>query len=93
MDFTSAYAQGFARVAACTLPVEIADPAANAAAPSQAKSPPGNATPAVQPPLIAGNHGRSFSSAASASRRWVVILPPNTFRTGARPPASPTSST
>ncbi|MFC7363441.1 NAD(+) synthase [Nocardioides astragali] len=32
MDFYSAYAQGFARVAACTLPVHLADPAANAAA-------------------------------------------------------------
>ena len=32
MDFTSIYAQGFARVAACTLPVVIADPASNAAA-------------------------------------------------------------
>ncbi|WP_134767609.1 NAD(+) synthase [Nocardioides sp. 1609] len=31
MDFYSAYAHGFARVAACTLPVAIADPAANAA--------------------------------------------------------------
>ncbi len=31
MDFYSAYAQGFARVAACTVPVAIADPAANAA--------------------------------------------------------------
>lgn len=31
MDFTSAYAHGFARVAACTLPVTVADPAANAA--------------------------------------------------------------
>ncbi|WP_340538104.1 NAD(+) synthase [Nocardioides sp. GXZ039] len=31
MDFYSAYAQGFARVAACTLPVAIADPATNAA--------------------------------------------------------------
>ena len=31
MDFYSAYAQGFARVAACTLPVHLADPAANAA--------------------------------------------------------------
>ena len=31
MDFYSAYAQGFARVAACTTPVAIADPAANAA--------------------------------------------------------------
>lgn len=30
VDFYSAYAQGFARVAACTLPVAIADPAANA---------------------------------------------------------------
>ena len=30
MDFYSAYAQGFARVAAVTLPVRIADPAANA---------------------------------------------------------------
>ena len=30
MDFYSAYAQGFARVAACTIPIEIADPAANA---------------------------------------------------------------
>ena len=29
MDFYSAYAQGFARVAACTFPVAIADPAAN----------------------------------------------------------------
>ena len=27
MDFYSAYAQGFARVAACTLPVTVADPA------------------------------------------------------------------
>ncbi|CAM3700089.1 NAD(+) synthase [Nocardioides zeicaulis] len=32
MDFYSAYAQGFARVAAITLPVHLADPAANAAA-------------------------------------------------------------
>lgn len=32
MDFYSAYAQGFARVAAVTLPVRLADPAANAAA-------------------------------------------------------------
>ncbi|MGZ5959089.1 MAG: nitrilase-related carbon-nitrogen hydrolase, partial [Myxococcaceae bacterium] len=32
MDFTSAYAQGFARVAACTIPVSVADPRANAAA-------------------------------------------------------------
>ncbi|QGN34884.1 NAD(+) synthase [Microlunatus sp. Gsoil 973] len=31
MDFSNAYAQGFARVAACTVPVAIADPAANAA--------------------------------------------------------------
>ena len=31
MDFTSAYAHGYARVAACTVPVAIADPAANAA--------------------------------------------------------------
>ena len=30
MDFYSAYAQGFARVAAITVPVAIADPAANA---------------------------------------------------------------
>ncbi len=30
MDFYSAYAHGFVRVAACTLPVTIADPAANA---------------------------------------------------------------
>ncbi len=30
MDFYSAYAQGFARVAACTLPVALADPATNA---------------------------------------------------------------
>ena len=30
MDFYSAYAQGFARVAAVTLPVTLADPAANA---------------------------------------------------------------
>jgi NAD+ synthase (glutamine-hydrolysing) len=30
VDFYSAYDQGFARVAACTLPVAIADPAANA---------------------------------------------------------------
>ena len=30
MDFYSAYAQGFARVAACTEPVAIADPASNA---------------------------------------------------------------
>lgn len=32
MDFRSAYAHGFARVAACTLPVEVADPVANVAA-------------------------------------------------------------
>ncbi len=31
MDFTSAYAQGFARVAACTVPVAVADPRANLA--------------------------------------------------------------
>ncbi len=31
MDFTSAYAHGFARIAAVTLPVAIADPATNAA--------------------------------------------------------------
>ncbi|WP_183101158.1 NAD(+) synthase [Nocardioides pelophilus] len=31
MDFYSAYAQGFARVAACTVPVALADPATNAA--------------------------------------------------------------
>ncbi len=30
MDFYSAYAHGFARVAACTIPVAIADPATNA---------------------------------------------------------------
>ena len=30
MDFTSAYAHGFARIAACTVPVAIADPATNA---------------------------------------------------------------
>ncbi|WP_010146877.1 NAD(+) synthase [Serinicoccus profundi] len=30
MDFYSAYDQGFARIAACTLPVSIADPATNA---------------------------------------------------------------
>ena len=30
MDFYSAYAHGFARVAACTMPVALADPAANA---------------------------------------------------------------
>ena len=30
VDFYSAYAQGFARVAAITVPVAIADPAANA---------------------------------------------------------------
>ena len=30
MEFYSAYAQGFARVAACTIPVALADPAANA---------------------------------------------------------------
>ena len=30
MDFYSAYAHGFARIAACTLPVAIADPATNA---------------------------------------------------------------
>jgi NAD+ synthase (glutamine-hydrolysing) len=32
VDFRSAYAQGFARVAACTIPTTIADPRANAAA-------------------------------------------------------------
>jgi NAD+ synthase (glutamine-hydrolysing) len=31
VDFYSAYAQGFARVAACTIPVAVADPRANAA--------------------------------------------------------------
>jgi len=31
VDFYSAYAQGFARVAACTVPVALADPATNAA--------------------------------------------------------------
>ncbi len=31
MDFFSAYAQGFARVAACTVPMALADPATNAA--------------------------------------------------------------
>ncbi len=31
MDFPSAYAHGFARVAACTVPVSVADPAGNAA--------------------------------------------------------------
>jgi NAD+ synthase (glutamine-hydrolysing) len=31
VEFYSAYAQGFARVAACTMPVALADPAANAA--------------------------------------------------------------
>jgi NAD+ synthase (glutamine-hydrolysing) len=31
VDFNSAYAHGFARVAACTMPVAIADPATNAA--------------------------------------------------------------
>ena len=31
MDFSSAYAHGFARVAACTVPVALADPATNAA--------------------------------------------------------------
>ena len=31
MDFDSCYAHGFARVAACTIPVAIADPATNAA--------------------------------------------------------------
>jgi NAD+ synthase (glutamine-hydrolysing) len=30
VDFYSAYAQGFARVAAITVPVALADPAANA---------------------------------------------------------------
>ncbi len=32
MDFSSAYAHGFARVAACTVPIVVADPANNAAA-------------------------------------------------------------
>ena len=31
MDFRSAYAHGFARIAACTLPTALADPATNAA--------------------------------------------------------------
>jgi NAD+ synthase (glutamine-hydrolysing) len=31
VDFNSAYAHGFARVAACTVPIRVADPAANAA--------------------------------------------------------------
>jgi NAD+ synthase (glutamine-hydrolysing) len=30
VEFYSAYAQGFARIAACTIPVEVADPATNA---------------------------------------------------------------
>ena len=29
MDFYSAYAHGFARVAACTVPIRVADPATN----------------------------------------------------------------
>ena len=29
MDFTSAYAHGYARIAACTMPIAIADPARN----------------------------------------------------------------
>ncbi len=32
MDFTSAYAHGFARVAACTVPIQVADPETNARA-------------------------------------------------------------
>jgi len=32
VDFDSCYAHGYARVAACTLPVTLADPEANAAA-------------------------------------------------------------
>jgi NAD+ synthase (glutamine-hydrolysing) len=32
VDFTSAYAHGFARVAACTMPISVADPASNAEA-------------------------------------------------------------
>ena len=32
VDFHSAYAHGFARIAACTVPITVADPAANAAA-------------------------------------------------------------
>ncbi|HET6562669.1 MAG TPA: NAD(+) synthase [Marmoricola sp.] len=32
MDFTSAYAHGFARIAACTMPISVADPASNAEA-------------------------------------------------------------
>jgi NAD+ synthase (glutamine-hydrolysing) len=32
VEFTSAYAHGFARVAACTMPISVADPAANAEA-------------------------------------------------------------
>lgn len=32
MDFRNAYAHGFARIASCTVPVTLADPAANAAA-------------------------------------------------------------
>ena len=32
VDFDSVYAQGFARVAACTVPATVADPRANAAA-------------------------------------------------------------
>ena len=31
MDFYSAYAHGFARVAACTVPISVADPATNGA--------------------------------------------------------------
>jgi NAD+ synthase (glutamine-hydrolysing) len=30
VDFYSAYSHGFARVAACTIPISVADPAANA---------------------------------------------------------------
>ena len=33
MDFYSAYQQGFVRVAACTQPVSLADPAANVTVP------------------------------------------------------------
>jgi NAD+ synthase (glutamine-hydrolysing) len=32
VDFTSAYAHGFARIAACTMPISVADPASNAEA-------------------------------------------------------------
>ena len=57
------------------------------------KSPPGKTAGAVQLPRIPGKNGASLAIAASASRRCVVSLPPNTDRTGGSPAGASISST